>query len=198
MARRQAVSANLPGRHEQWIKLHVVIAHCAWNRSSASEIFLHKGLHYGFLEALLVIHNVVRHAQVLRDALGVVYIIQRTAAMAVRSAAVELRQAALVPELHRQPDDGRAALLQNRGNRGAVHPAAHRDGGHRWLCLSRIHPNSIPLNECQFVIARTMESGKTVCGGKKTCSVILSEAKNLFSILSTREQTKRDSSLRSE
>ena len=75
------------------------------------------GLHHGFLEALLEIHNVVGHAQVLRHALGVVHVVQRAAALAVRAAAVEFRQPALVPELHGQPDDGEPRSSESRRRR---------------------------------------------------------------------------------
>ena len=48
----------------------------------------------------------------------------RAAALAGGFAAGNFRQAALIPELHGEPDDGRAAFLQQRGYGGAVHAAA--------------------------------------------------------------------------
>ena len=145
VAGRQAVGADLARGHEQRIELHVVVAHRARNRRAAREIFLDKRLHHGFLESLLVIHNVVRHAEVLGHALGVINVVERAAALAVRAVAVELRQAALVPQLHRQADDGKAALLQDRGNGRAVHAAAHRDGCHRALIWSTSSPSDAIL-----------------------------------------------------
>ena len=46
----------------------------------------------------------------LRDALGVINVIERAAAVLGRAVSLKLGQAALIPELHRQADY-RAALL---------------------------------------------------------------------------------------
>ena len=139
MAGRQAIGSDLPRGHQQGIELHVVVAQRARNRRAAREILLDKRLHHGFLKSLLVVHNVVRHAQVLRHALRIVHIIERAAALAARAVAVELRQAALVPELHRQANDGKAALDQDRRDGGAVHAAAHGDCGHGTRIGIRFH-----------------------------------------------------------
>src|ERR1700730_6165407 len=42
-----------------------------------------------------------------------------------RPIALQLREAALVPELHGQPDNGVALLLQEGRDRRGIHPTAH-------------------------------------------------------------------------
>lgn len=75
----------------------------------------------------------------LGDAARVVDIVNRTAAMLRGFSGLELREAALVPELHGEADDGLAALVHDCGDGGAVHSAAHGDcngrdgaGSNRW------------------------------------------------------------------
>ena len=129
VAGRQAVGSDLPRSHEQRIELHVVVAMSARNRGAPGEILLNEWLHHGFFEPLFVVHHVVRHSQVLRHALRVVHVIERAAALSVRAITVELRQAALVPELHRQADHRKPALDKHRRDSRAVNAAAHGDCG---------------------------------------------------------------------
>jgi hypothetical protein len=75
----------------------------------------------------------------LRDAFGVIDIVERTAAVLrrtlIREGALKFRQAALIPELHGKTDDRAALLLQNGGDGGGVHAARHGDGDERWRGL---------------------------------------------------------------
>jgi hypothetical protein len=79
----------------------------------------------------------------LRDALGVVDIVERAAAMLRRAligeGTLQFGQAALIPELHGKPDDGASVLLQNGGNGGRIHSTRHRDSDESGLsfCADR-------------------------------------------------------------
>jgi len=55
----------------------------------------------------------------------VVHVVDGAAALARRLVPGNVRQAALIPELHGEPDNGRAGFLQERSHGGAVHAAAH-------------------------------------------------------------------------
>jgi hypothetical protein len=61
-------------------------------------------------------------------AASVVDIVVRAAAMLGGAVIFELRQAALVPELHREADDGLGAVVEDRGYGGAVYAAGHGYG----------------------------------------------------------------------
>ena len=86
----------------------------AWDRRAPGEIFFDKWLNHGFLEPLLVVHHVMRHAQMLRDTLRIVYIIERAAALSARAVAIKRRKAALVPQLHGQANHRNSALHKHR------------------------------------------------------------------------------------
>ena len=79
---------------------------------------------------ILEIDDVVRKIQMLGDAFGVVDVIDRAAATLRGAGVLQLRQAALIPELHGEADDGATLLLEERGDGGTVHTAAHCHGGH--------------------------------------------------------------------
>jgi len=66
---------------------------------------------------------------VLRDALGIVHILERAAALPVRAVEIKLWQTTLIPQLHRQADDRKPSLHENRRYSRAIHPAAHGDCG---------------------------------------------------------------------
>jgi hypothetical protein len=70
----------------------------------------------------------VRKIQVLCDSFGVVDVIERTAAMLRGAVALKFREAALIPELHGEPDDGMALLLQKRGDGGGIDATRHAHG----------------------------------------------------------------------
>jgi hypothetical protein len=84
--------------------------------------------HDALLELILEIHHVVREIQVLRDTLGVVDVIERATTMLRGTFALKLREAALIPKLHGEADDGAALLKQDSGDGGRIHAAGHSDG----------------------------------------------------------------------
>jgi hypothetical protein len=70
----------------------------------------------------------------LRDTARVINIIERTAAMRRRAfGRGKFRQAALIPELHREADDRFGGFVKQRGDGRAVDAAAHGDGGEHGL-----------------------------------------------------------------
>ena len=64
----------------------------------------------------------------LRHALGVVYIVERAAAVLRGAVALQFGKAALIPQLHRQADDGAALPLEHGGDGGGIHTPRHGDG----------------------------------------------------------------------
>src|SRR5262245_16873811 len=64
----------------------------------------------------------------LRDALRVVNIVERAAAMLRGAFALQFWQAALIPQLHGEANDGTRLLLQNGSDGRGVDSAGHCDG----------------------------------------------------------------------
>ncbi len=89
------------------IELDEVITECAGNGRTASQVFGDKGLDYLVLELVLEVDDVVRDAELLSDAPGIINIIERAAAPGSRVVG-KFGKPALVPELHRQAHYGMA------------------------------------------------------------------------------------------
>jgi hypothetical protein len=70
----------------------------------------------------------MRKIKVLGDALGVVDIVERAAAVLGWPLALKLWQAALIPKLHSQSNDGPALFLENGGYGGRVDASGHGHG----------------------------------------------------------------------
>src|SRR5882762_11678702 len=124
----KALGADLARHAEERFKLHIRIAIGAGDGRAAGEILVHERTYNARLELFLEVHHVVRKIQVLRYGLGVIYVIERTAAVLRGAVALKFGEAALVPELHGEADDGAALLLQKSGNGGRVDTAGHSDG----------------------------------------------------------------------
>jgi hypothetical protein len=138
----QTAGSDLPRGDEQGIELYVIVAMSAWDRRAPGKIVRDKWLHHGFLEPLLVVHHVVRHSQVLGDALCIVDILERAATLSTRAITVKLRQTALIPQLHRKADNWEPAVHENRRYSRAVHAAAHGDCGQGILIYIQFHHNA--------------------------------------------------------
>ena len=78
----------------------MIVAEAAGDGSAPGKILFHERADNLALETLLMIDYVIRNADVLGDAAGVVDVVMRAAAMWCGAVIFELRQAALVPELH--------------------------------------------------------------------------------------------------
>src|SRR5579875_3415619 len=94
-----ALRANALRCLQKLVKLQVIVAQCAWNWSPTMQILLHERPHNLLLKSLLRIYQVVRNAEMLGHATGVVYVIDRAAASlhAFRHA-FPTCQSALVPK----------------------------------------------------------------------------------------------------
>ena len=84
----------------------MIVAEAAGDRCSPGNILFNKGTDHVALETLLVIDHVIRDADLLRHAAGVVDVVERTAApLHGLRHALFASEAALVPELHGEADD---------------------------------------------------------------------------------------------
>jgi hypothetical protein len=93
----------------------------------------------------------------LGHAARVINVIERAAAMLRRALRHKLRKPPLVPELHSEPHDRLAALVEYCCDRGAVHAAAHGygdsiRGGERPHRLSAWFENSFARAHRAFTI----------------------------------------------
>jgi hypothetical protein len=70
----------------------------------------------------------MREIEMLRDALGVVDVVDGAAAVLRRACGLQGGEAALIPQLHGEADDGPALFLHKRGDYGAVDTSAHGYG----------------------------------------------------------------------
>ena len=112
----------------------MVIAQAARDRRAPGKILRDERTHHVVLEALLLIDDVIRNAERLGHAARVVNVVDRAAASLHRLRhALVTGQAALVPELQRESDDGVALLAQQRGDGGGVDSSGHGNGDGLWL-----------------------------------------------------------------
>src|SRR6185312_2977526 len=126
--------ADLERGFEPLVELDGSIAETAGDRGASGAVLVHEGAHHIALETLLVVDHVVGDAEALGDAAGVVDVVKRAAASG--AGGVGGAEAALVPELHGEPDDGFAGGVEHCRYRRAVHAAGH--GDHRG-CGRGIH-----------------------------------------------------------
>ena len=134
----QQVSADLARGEQQLVKLQMVVAQAARDGRASGKIFVDERTHHVALKALLMVDHVIRNAQVLGHAAGVVHVIDRAAAaLHLLGHAFASGQAALVPELHGQAHHVVAFGAQHGRNGGRIHTAGHCYGyglrGHKWL-----------------------------------------------------------------
>src|SRR5580693_2404758 len=103
MAGSYTLGADLARDHQKLIELEMIVAEAAGDGSAPGKILFHERADNLALETLLMIDYVIRNADVLGDAAGVVDIVERAAASlhGLRHAFVT-GEASLVPELHGQ------------------------------------------------------------------------------------------------
>ena len=107
----------------------MIVAEAAGDGRAPGKILLDERTNHVALEALLVIDHVVRDADLLGDAAGVVNIVERAAAsLHGLGHALLAGEAALVPELHGQADDVVSLGAQHGRDGGRVHTARHGYG----------------------------------------------------------------------
>ncbi len=124
-----AIGADLLRDYEQLIKLQMIVAEAARDGRASREILGDERTHDVALETLFVIDHVIRNAEVLGDAAGVVNIVERAAAAGyLLGHALVSGEAALVPELHSQADDVVSFGAQHGRDGGGIDSARHGYG----------------------------------------------------------------------
>src|ERR1019366_8815008 len=107
----------------------MVIAQTARDRRAPGKILRDKWTYHIVLEAILLIDDVIWDTERLSHATRVVNVIDGAAApLHGLGHAFVTGQAALVPELQREPDDVVALLAQQCGDGGGVHSSGHGYG----------------------------------------------------------------------
>jgi len=138
VAGRDALGADLAGGEEQLIELEVVVAERTGDGSSAGEVVGDEGADDLVLEAVLGVDEVIRNVEVLCDAASVVNIINRAAAaLDGLGHAGAASEAALVPELKGEADDGVSLGVEQRSGGGGVDAAGHGHGDEVWRLQSQ-------------------------------------------------------------
>ena len=135
VAGRDQLRADLPRGQQQLIELEMVVAQAAGNRRAPGQVLGDERLHHLALEALLVVDQVIRNAQPLGHAPRVIDIVHgAAAALDLFRHALAPGEAALVPELHGEPDERVPLGLQHGGNGRGVNAAGHgnRDRSRRY------------------------------------------------------------------
>ena len=129
VAGRDALGADLACGEEELVELEVVIAERTGDRRAAREIVGDEGADDLVLEAVLGVDEVVGDVEVLGDAASVIDIINRTAAaLDGFGHAGAASEAALVPELEGEADDGVSLCVEQRSGGGGVDAAGHGHG----------------------------------------------------------------------
>ena len=119
MAGGDALGADAAGGLEELVELQVVVAERAGDGRAAGEVFADEGLDDVLLEAALLVDDVVGDAELLGDAACVVDVVERAAASGdLLGDAFLASQAALVPELKGEADEGVALGLEQSCDRG--------------------------------------------------------------------------------
>ena len=80
MAGSDALGADLARDHQQLIELQVIVAEAARDGRAPGKIFFNERADHVALETLFVIDHVIRDADLLGDAAGVVNVVERAAA----------------------------------------------------------------------------------------------------------------------
>src|SRR6202034_922543 len=109
----------------------MIVAKRARNRSAAFQIVVHERTYHVLLELPLEVDHVKRDVQMFRDPSRIIYIVNRTATMLRGPGALKLREAPLIPKLHRQSNDLLPAGAHHRCNSRTVNSATHGHGNRR-------------------------------------------------------------------
>ena len=116
---------------EKLVELQVIVAKTTRDGGPSGKILFDERTHHVTLKTILVIHDVIGDSDLLGDAASVVNVIQGTAAsMNSLWHSFAASKSALVPKLHREPDDIVPLGAQHGRDGGRIHTARHgyRDG----------------------------------------------------------------------
>src|SRR6202030_1485127 len=89
MAGGQALGANLARHAQQRLEFYIRVAVGACDGRAPGKILVDERAHHARFKLLLEVDHVVRKIQVLRDALGIVDVVERAAAVLRRSVALQ-------------------------------------------------------------------------------------------------------------
>src|ERR1700730_16707968 len=102
----------------------MIVAEIARDGRAAGQILRDEWTHHLALETLFVIDHVIRNADVLGHAAGIVDVVERAAAAGyLLGHALVSGEAALVPELHGEADDVVSLGTQHGRNGGGIDSA---------------------------------------------------------------------------
>lgn len=133
------VGADLAGGDEELVELEVVVAESAGDGSAAGEVFADEGLDDLGFEAVLLVDDVVGDIELLGYVACVIDVINgAAAALDTLGHAFVSGEAALVPELEGEADEGVALGAQECGNGGGVDSSGHGDGDGLALVLGYV------------------------------------------------------------
>ncbi len=124
-----ALGADLAGGEQKLVELEVIVAERTGDGRSAGEVVGDEGADDLVLEAVLGVDEVVGDVEVLGDAAGVVDVVDgAAAALDGFGHAGTAGEAALVPELEGEADDGVSLGVEQRSGGGGVDAAGHGHG----------------------------------------------------------------------
>src|SRR5579862_1774069 len=103
----------------------MVVAERARNWCAAFQIVVHEWTNDVLFELALEVDHIKRDTQMFRDTPSVIHVVNRTAAMLHWLGALKLRQAPLIPKLHRQSNDLLPAGVHHGRNGRTVNSATH-------------------------------------------------------------------------
>src|SRR5258707_137528 len=162
LAGRTPIPCSLCNNHlkfdQQLVELEMVVAQAAWNRCAAGEVILDKGADNLALEALFVIDHVIGNPDGLGDTARVVDVVERAAApLDGFGHAFVTGEAALVPELHGEPNHAVAVSAQHGCDGRRVDSSGHGYGNGSVRHQLQF---SVPLN----ATSRALSSERDISG----------------------------------
>ncbi len=129
-----ALGADLTGGGEEGVELEVVVAKGARDGGATCEVLGDEGLDDLVFEAVLLVDDVVGDVELLGYAAGVVDVVDGAAAsLDCFGHAGVPAEAALVPELEGESDEGVALGAEKCGDGGGVDSSGHGYGDGFWL-----------------------------------------------------------------
>ena len=140
MACRDAVRSDLRGLVDKVVELYEVVAEDTGAGRFAAQVGVDERADHRLLELVLEIEDVEGETDVSGDATRVPKVVERAAPSVAPDPVVRFGvgfgpwRPALVPQLHRQPDDRVALLLEEDGGGRRIDPAAHCNGDHGCGC----------------------------------------------------------------
>ena len=160
-----AVCANLPSGDKELVELEVVVAKGAGDGCAAGEVLADEGLDDFCFEAGLLIHHIVRDVELFGYVASVVDVVDAAAAaLDGFGHAFVASEAALVPELEGEADDGVALGAQKCGDGGGVDSSGHGYGDGLAFVLGRVGHGVRDSAASIFAFLRGFEAWVVVWG----------------------------------